>query len=307
MQHMTTDPDTIAPAIDEPESGIESLPDRGGRLPSFLGEIANGMQSAVDRERERIAAETTDSLDAHVERIRERASTEADELRRLAEEDVRRMRESAAAETERLGRETETRIAERREDLDRHLRQHSEVVEREISGARSAVEEYQTELGRFVGRLSDERDPTEIARLARSLPEPPRVEEIASAARAEAIAELARTESASDPAPHAADMVGVMDPGLIRPPIGKSAAESEPVHATDVKSDAALADLTSEAAPADLTSEAAPADEEQQGPTPGTRRWADRATIIAAVLLVVVLVGALVIAVVTGQFPATGG
>ena len=31
------------------------------------------------------------------------------------------------------------------------------------------------------------------------------------------------------------------------------------------------------------------------------------ATIIAAVLLVVVLVGALVIAVVTGQFPATGG
>ena len=307
MQHMTTDPDTIAPAIDEPESGIESLPDRGGRLPSFLGEIASGMQAAVDRERERIAAETTDSLDAHVERIRERASTEADELRRLAEEDVRQIRESAAAETERLGRETETRIAERREYLDRHLRQHSEVVEREISGARSAVEEYQTELVRFAGRLSDERDPTEIARLARSLPEPPRVEVIASAARAEAIAEMARTEPASDPAPDAADLVGVMDPGLIRPPTGESAADSEPVHATDVKSDAAPADLTSEAAPADLTSEAAPADEEQQGPTPATRRWADRATIIAAVLLVVVLVGALVIAVVTGQFPATGG
>jgi hypothetical protein len=283
MQYKTMDPDTVAAATDEPASGIESPPDTGGRLPSFLDEIASGMQTAVDRERERIATETSDSLDAHVERIRERASTEAEELKRLAEEDVRQIRESAAAESERLGRETETRIAERRDDLERHLRQHSELVEREISGTRSAVEEYQTELVRFVGRLSDERDPEEIARLARSLPEPPHVEAIASAARAEAIAELSRSEAATERAPDGSDLVGVMDPGITRPPADGSAAASEPALATDV------------------TSEAAPAGDEQPAPIRGSRRWADRTWIIAAVLVVVVVVVGLVIAVATGQ------
>ena len=83
----------------------------------------------------------------------------------------------------------------RREDLERHLRQHDTLVEREISGASEAIEEYQAELDRFVGRLAGEREPTEIARLASLLPEPPRVEEIASAARAEAIAQLSRSEA----------------------------------------------------------------------------------------------------------------
>jgi hypothetical protein len=290
MQYKTTDPDPVATATDTPEGGTEvvpageaeTVPEAVGRLPSFLDEIASGMQTAVDRERERIAAETSSSLDAHVERIRERASTEVDELKRLAEDDVRQIRESAAAESERLSRETENRVAGRREDLERHLYQHSALVEREISGARAAVEEYQTELARFVGALSDERDPTEIARLARSLPEPPRVEEIASAARAEAIAELSRTESATDRPPESVDLVGVMDPGAVRPASG-SAVESAPAQGTDV------------------TPEAAPDTDEQQAPTAGGRRWADRTLLIAAIVVLVIVAVALVLAVASGQ------
>lgn len=289
MQYRTTDPDPVAAATEEPDSGTETVPEGGGRLPSFLDEIASGMQAAVDRERERIAAETSSSLDAHAERIRERASTEVEELKRLAEEDVRQIRESAAAETERLSRETENRIAGRREDLERHLRQHAALVEREISGARTAVEGYQTELVRFVGLLADERDPSRIARLARSLPEPPRVEEIAAAARAEAIAELSRTEATTGAAPESVALVGVMDPGFVGVPTGEAAGESTPAQVTEV------------------TLKAASADDEQPGSAPRTRSWADRALVVAAIVLLLVLVAALVVAVAMGQLQARAG
>jgi hypothetical protein len=289
MQYKTTDPDPVAAATEEPDSGTATVPDAVGRLPSFLDEIANGMQAAADREREQIVAETTNSLDAHVEHIRERASAEVDELKRLADEDMRQIRESAAVETERLGRETENRVAGRREDLERHLRQHSALIEREIAGVRAAVEEYQTELARFFGLLSDARDPSEIADVARSLPEPPRVEEIATAARAEAIAELSRTEAATAGAPESVALVGVMDPGVLRTPAGEAAVESAPVQVTDD------------------TPGQAPADEEQQAPVPGPKRWADRAFVIAVVLLLLVLVAALVVAVATGQLQARAG
>lgn len=283
MQNKTTDPDTVATATEEPGSGVETAPGAVGRLPTFLDEIASGMQAAVDRERERIAAETSNSLDAHLERIRERSSTEVDELKRLAEEDVRQIRESAAAESERLSRETEHRIAGRREDLERHLQQHSALVEREISGARAAVEAYQTELAGFVGGLSDERDPTEIARRARSLPEPPRVEEIASAARAEAIAELARTEASTADAAEDGALVGVMDPGVVRQPAAGSATDGAPDQVIDV------------------TSEAASDADEQRAVIPGGRPWADRRLLIAAAVLLVVLVFALAAAMASGQ------
>jgi hypothetical protein len=197
-----------------------------GLVPTFLHEIARTMLATADRERERIATDMADSLGAHVEMVRSRASTEAEELKRLAEADVDHIHEWSAAEVERVRRETELRITARREDLERHLRQHDALVEREIARATETVEEYQNELGRFVGRLASEQEPTEIARLAGLLPEPPSVEEIASAARADAIAKFAASEAASESTsttePGSA-LVGVMDPSGVSQPAGPMA------------------------------------------------------------------------------------
>ena len=211
-----------------------------GLVPTFLHEIARTMQATADRERERIAADMADSLGAHVEMVRFRASTEAEELRRLAEADVEHIHEWSAAEVERVRRETELRISVRREDLERHLRQHDALVEREIAQATEAVEEYQNELGRFVGRLASEQEPTEIARLASLLPEPPSVEEIASAARADAIAQLAASEAASEMAStteRGSGLVGVMDPSGVSQPAGPLAQTSENAEADTVVSE----------------------------------------------------------------------
>jgi hypothetical protein len=190
-------------------------PAETGVVPTFLHVIARQMQAAAEGERERIAADAAKSLEAHIQKVRTRASKEAEELRRLAEEDVVQIHAWSADESERLRLETESRIGARQDDLERHLRQHDALVEREIAGASEAVEAYRTELDRFVGRLAVEREPTDIAQLASQLPEPPSVEEVASAARAEAMAQLSSSEGADDVASASLDPVGVMDPGVI--------------------------------------------------------------------------------------------
>jgi hypothetical protein len=227
---------------DEPAPELVDAADSvdAGTMPTFLSEIARKMLAAVEAERSRISAETADSLDAHVRTVRMRASEETEELRRLAEADVSEIDGWSVAEAERLRREADSRIAARRDDLDRHLRQHDALIEREISGASEAVEQYQTELDEFVKRLSDEGDPTDIAQLAHELPEPPPIAEVASAARAEAIAEMSRVESPEDVAAASLGLIGVMDTSVIKARTGfetvKPAEEDQPeaprAHAT---------------------------------------------------------------------------
>jgi len=285
--------DTVAPVSpaaesdEQPEAASPPGEDHAepvevGRVPTFLHEIARTMQAAADREREQIAAEMADSLSAHVERVRSRASTEAEELKRLAEQDVDHIREWSTTEGERLRQETESRIGLRREDLDRDLRQHDTLVEREISQAGEAVEEYQAELDRFVGRLASEREPTEIARLASLLPEPPSVEEIASAARAEAIAQLSRSDAATDVASARPDLLGVMDPSVVSQTAARKAQDQAPAPFAEVSSEEQVG-------------------QERHWRILGARNRADLVVRLVLVLALAVLVAVVVLVVLTGQ------
>jgi len=274
------------PEASSPPGEDRAEPVEAGRVPTFLHEIARTMQAAADREREQIVAEIANSLGAHVEKVRSSASTEADELKRLAEEDVDHIREWSAAEVERLRRETESRIGARREDLDRHLRQHDTLVEREISRAGEAVEEYRAELDRFVGRLASEQEPTEIARLASLLPEPPRVEEIASSARADAIAQLSRSEAATDVASAGLDLVGVMDPGVVSQTADPKAQERAPAPFGNVGS------------------EDEQVDQERHWRLLGAGNRADLVIRLVVLLVLAVLVAILVLLVMSGQAQA---
>jgi hypothetical protein len=274
------------PEAPSPPGVDHAEPVEAGRVPTFLHEIARTMQAAADREREQIAAEMAESLGAHVEKVRARAATEAEELKRRAEADVDHIREWSAAEADRLRQETENRIGARREGLDRDLRQHDTMVEREISQAGEAVQEYRGELDRFVGRLASEQEPTEIARLASLLPEPPSVEEIASAARADAIAQLARSEATTDGTSSAQDLLGVMDPSVIRQTAGPKA----PGHAS--------------APSANASSEGEQVGQERGAGILGARNRADLVGRLGLVLVLAVLVAILVLLVMTGQAQA---
>jgi hypothetical protein len=277
-------------AIMSPPGSVEGT--APGTVPTFLNQIARQMLAAVETERSRISADTANSLDEHVRKVRIRAAKESEELRRLAEADVGEINEWSAGEADRVRRETETKITARREDLQRHLHQHDALIEREITGANDAVGKYQAELDQFVDRLAVEDDPTEIAQLARDLPEPPDIDEVASAARAEAIAELSESETEADVEAASLGMVGVMDKSVIRPRTGIDAGAQA---VADTESVADAEPVTDTAA----ASEADPELARSSGRISPAVRW-------ALVILIVAIVAGLLFLLATGRLAIAG-
>ena len=189
-------------------NGVDSGPvsDIGGREPAelrpsvtkgFLVALAMAMHAAADQERERLAVVVAEDGAMHVERARARASVEAEELRRLADEDLERISEWSAAEIERIYSEAAHRADERRSALDDYIRRHEAIIDTEIQGVDGALAEYRETLQQFFSELTASTDPAEIARRAGTLPPPPDLDEVRANARAEAVGRLAQ-ETAPD-------------------------------------------------------------------------------------------------------------
>jgi hypothetical protein len=161
---------------------------------AFRDELARAMHAAAEHERLRIEATVDEDATAHIEKVRLRAQAEAGELKRLAEDDVTGIRGWAKSEIERIRAEADVQINERRERLEQHLIGHATIIDGEVDRVSEAIEGYRHELAAFFVHLSDERDPTEIARLADTVPTPPDFEVIRAVARAEAVDRLSRLE-----------------------------------------------------------------------------------------------------------------
>ncbi len=166
----------------------------------FLTELTHAMRGAAERERERISAEVDAATEAHVEKIRGRAATEAAELRRLAEEDIDGFHAWSKDEMIRIREETEQKIGTRREELQSYLIRHAAIIDGEVGHVEGAVREYRSELDRFFERLVAESDPAGFARMADEMPAPPDLGKVGGAARAEAMSALAEEADASDAA-----------------------------------------------------------------------------------------------------------
>ncbi|HEY6570168.1 MAG TPA: hypothetical protein VIZ22_07765, partial [Candidatus Limnocylindrales bacterium] len=111
--------------------------------------------------------------------------------------------------------------------------QHGSMIEAEIQSVHVAVQDYRDTLGEFFGRLADERDPSAIARLAGTLPEPPDLDAARADARSLAIEALGAETAAEPPAsagagggPSADDLVPVMDPSADGAPAWRGAGPS---------------------------------------------------------------------------------
>jgi hypothetical protein len=186
--------DTAAPvATDAAPDTTETEPTRG-----FLAELTHAMRGAAQRERERVTAEVDSATEAHVEKVRARAATEAAELRRLAEDDIDGIHGWAKEETIRIQMETERRIGTRREELQGYLIRHASIIDGEVGHVEGAVREYRSQLDRFFAQLEAEEDPAAFARLADEMPVPPDLGKVGGAARAEAVAALAEEQHEAD-------------------------------------------------------------------------------------------------------------
>ena len=212
-----------------PSSEPEAAP-RGGTasvVPSFLAELTRAMQAAAEQQRDQIAAVVAADAAGEVDKARARAAVEADELRRLAEQDVTGIKSWMAAETERIRQEAGRRTDERRNELEAHLAKHDSIIATEIAGVDVAVSDYRATLDEFFDELRGATNPAEIARRAGSLPPPPDLESVRAVARANAVASFANAaqDDAEEPVAEAAE-----------------AAAEEPEAAAAVAADVAVAD-----------------------------------------------------------------
>ena len=178
-----------AGAPDEAVASAQAVVPRPS-LASLKAEIAQAMQVAADHERERIDTGIGEEEKAQVEKIFGRASAEAVELSRHSDEDVNLVNVWYKDEVKRIRAEADGKIDERRARLEQSLTHHGSLIEAEIESVHVAVQGYRGSLTAFFGRLSEERDPSAIARLTGDLPDPPDLDGVRAEARAAAMQAL---------------------------------------------------------------------------------------------------------------------
>ena len=135
------------------------------------------MQTAAEDARNNSLTQFQADAKTHVEKIHERSATEANTLRRQADDDVAAVRDWSKAEIARIREETETKITARKGRLETEIEQHAAMIEREIEQVQGRVSAFEDEMAQFFERLLAEEDPTHFATMAENLPEPPSFDE----------------------------------------------------------------------------------------------------------------------------------
>jgi hypothetical protein len=178
-----TDPTAEAeaePSMVETESATESVAAErfhSGKKPSkFLADLTKAMQTAAEDARSLALSQLQADAKNHIEQIHARSSSEAADLRRVADDDVAAVREWSKAEIARIREETESKISARKTRLETEVEQHAAVIEREIEAVQSTVSGFEADMAAFFERLLAEEDPTQFATMAERLPEPPSFE-----------------------------------------------------------------------------------------------------------------------------------
>jgi hypothetical protein len=181
-------------AMPEPPRGSSS------KKPSkFLADLTKAMQTAAEEERNKNLSQFQADAKTYVEKIHERSASEANTLRRQADDDVAAVREWSKAEIARIREETETKITARKGRLETEIEQHAAMIEREIELVQGRVAGFEEEMARFFERLLAEDDPTHFATMAENLPEPPSFDDMPMLDPVEFAAQIEYEAAIADP------------------------------------------------------------------------------------------------------------
>ncbi len=164
---VTAGPAPAAPAA--PAAG----PTAARKPNKLMADLAKAMQAAAQGARTDTLEKFAADAKAHVETINADSATEATELRRQADVDIAGIRDWSKAEIARIREETEGRISGRKSDLDGELEDNTASTERRIARVQARVDAFEAEMAYFFEVLFAEEDPTKLAAMAQSLPEPP--------------------------------------------------------------------------------------------------------------------------------------
>ena len=178
----TQTPDMIgtappAPTATQPEPA-RAAPAR--RATKFMADLSHAMQVAAEHAKNETMERFQAEAKAVVEEIHANATNEVVELRRKADDDVAAIRDWSKAEIARIREETEARVAARKTGLDSEMEAHAGTVEARADRVTAVVAAFEAEMGAFFERLNAEEDPTRIATMAETMPDPPSLAEVAA-------------------------------------------------------------------------------------------------------------------------------
>jgi hypothetical protein len=158
------------------------------RATKFMAELSRAMQVAAENARAETMSRFEVEAKGVVETIHAAATDEAADLRRKADDDVAAIREWSKAEIARIREQTEGRIATRKSGLDGEMEQHAATVEARIERVAAVVAAFEAQMTSFFERLNAEEDPTRIATMAETMPDPPSLAEVAASVAAQSAA-----------------------------------------------------------------------------------------------------------------------
>ena len=172
-ESQTDEPAPPAQELETPDM-MDSTATHAGRRPTkFMVELSRAMQGAVETSRDETLVRFGADAKAAVEEIHAASTVEAADLRRRADDDVAAVREWSKGEIARIREETEGRITARKAVLDTEIGAHEKVVEARVAFVAKTVSDYEADMAAYFERLLAEQDPTRIAAMAESMPEPP--------------------------------------------------------------------------------------------------------------------------------------
>ncbi|MEJ7749214.1 MAG: hypothetical protein WKF56_07910, partial [Candidatus Limnocylindrales bacterium] len=152
-------------------------PSGAARKPNTLmAGLARAMQAAAETARTESLARFSQEAKSDIEGIHAASASEATELRKRADDDVAALRDWSKLEIVRLRDETEVRITERKLGLDAEIERHAASIAQRIERVQARVAGFEVEMAGFFASLQAETDPTRLAALAETLPEPPSFE-----------------------------------------------------------------------------------------------------------------------------------
>ena len=205
-----------------PPAAVEPAPTR--KPNRLMADLTKAMQTAAESTREETLARLQADAKAHVESIHTRSAGEAEELRHTADADIAAIREWSKAEIARIREETDQKVVDRKATLEFEIEEHAARIEQRIERVQNHVALFENEMATFFERLLAEEDPTQLAAMAESLPEPPSFDDLGDLPAATAAAPVAT--------PVEADAVA---DAPVAEPAEAAAAETESFEAAQVE------------------------------------------------------------------------
>ena len=156
---------------EQPAAVAEPAPRR--KPNKLMADLTRAMQTAAESARDETLGRLQTDAKSYIETVHTRSATEAEQLRQTADSDITGIREWSKAEISRIREETDQKVTDRKARLETEVEQHAARIEARIEQVQNHVAEFESEMAGFFERLLAEEDPSLLAAMAESLPEPP--------------------------------------------------------------------------------------------------------------------------------------